>query len=74
MAVALYLQNLKTGNDVTDVRDTDTLIYQLFWKKAPNRLQEVMLRLCLFEELTADQIRQVLPAPEGEPQELPYNL
>lgn len=74
VAVALYLQNLKTGNDVTDVRDTDTLIYQLFWKKAPNRLQEVMLRLCLFEELTADQIRQVLPAPEGEPQELPYNL
>lgn len=74
VAVALYLQNLKTGNDVTDVRDTDTLIYQLFWKKAPNRLQEVMLRLCLFEELAADQIRQVLPAPEGEPQELPYNL
>ena len=74
VAVALYLQNLKTGNDVADVRDTDTLIYQLFWKKAPTRLQEVMLRLCLFEQLTAEQIRQVVPAQEGEPQALPYNL
>ena len=74
VAVALYLQNLKNGNDVAEVRDTDALLYELFWKKAPLELREMMLRLCLFEELTLEQIRQVLDIPAEQPQTLPYPL
>lgn len=74
VAVALYLQNLKKGNDVAAVRDTDTLLYELFWKKAPEELQKVMLRLCLFQELTVEQIRDVLGTSTSQQQDLPYNL
>ena len=72
VAVALYLQNLKSGNDVAAVRDTDTLIYELFWKKAPVPLRQNLLRLCLFEQLSAEQIRQVLGLPKEGAQPLPY--
>ena len=74
VAVALYLQNLKKGNDVAAIRDTDTLLYELFWKKAPQELQKVMLRLCLFQELTVEQIREVLSTSSSQHQELSYNL
>ena len=74
VAVALYLQNLKKGNDVEGIRDTDALIYELFWKKAPERLRGIMLRLCLFEQLTTEQIRQVLSIPPDSRSPLPYDF
>ena len=74
VAVALYLQNLKKGNDVEDIRDTGTLIYELFWKKAPEELRRIMLRLCLFEQLTMEQIRQVLSIPPDSRSPLPYDF
>ena len=74
VAVALYLQNLKSGNDVTAVCDTDTLIYELFWKKASGERRETMLRLCLFERLSMEQIEQVLAIPADRRQTLTYNF
>ena len=74
VAVALYLQNLRDGNEVAAVGDTDTLIYELFWKKAPEELRESMLRLCLFQELTVEQAEQVLPTLTGRRQERSYAL
>ncbi|MEG1633886.1 MAG: LuxR C-terminal-related transcriptional regulator [Oscillospiraceae bacterium] len=60
LATALYLQNLKSGNDIASAYDTDPLLYELFWKKASEAQRRLLLRLCLFDRLTAGQIRQIL--------------
>ena len=60
-AVALYLENLREGLPQSGAEGLDDLLAAAFWQKLTEAQREAMLRLCLFDRLSPDVLRALIP-------------
>ena len=64
-AAALYLNNLREGDEIGQIRTIDDLLFELFWKRLDLQQQEFLLRISLFDRLSDSVLDDLIP--EGRP-------
>ena len=62
-AVALYLENLRESDSEGGAEGFDDLLSATFWQKLTEPQREVLLRLCLFDQISPDTLTAL--APDG---------
>ena len=60
-AVALYLESLREKIPREGADGLDELLEGAFWQKLTEAQKETLLRLCLFDRISADMLRTLLP-------------
>lgn len=72
-AVTLYLQNMEEGSFRSGLQDMDDLLYNLFWDRLSDKAQQYLLSICLFDHISEEQLKKLLPESlreESERQQL----
>ena len=60
-AVALYLENLREGFRDSGAEGLEELLASTFWQKLTDGQRKTLLRLCLFDRLSADTLSALVP-------------
>ena len=69
-AVALCFENLQEDISENSAEGIDDLLYVTFWQKMTGKQQRALLRLSLFDEITSDTVRMLIPDSLLNPEEM----
>lgn len=68
-AVSLYLENIKEGTSNEDALGVDELLDVSFWRGLMEPQKEVLLRVCLFDQITPRMLEALAPETLLTPEE-----